>query len=184
MERKGIYKWIRIFGLIFLILSTLEVLVYILFSFMVNVDMGLENYIVIELIFASGYMTPHAGLIWVISLCIILCFAMVGFYLVRIAGKKALANLTLARFCLLIGLFLILGGFIKMEFIVLLARSEIDPNFIFQDFVYNSLYIPLIGSIMWVYFTLVTCIFLVSGLIFGGFGLKWILNLQENPIKE
>jgi hypothetical protein len=68
-----------------------------------------------------------------------------------------------------------------MEFIVLLARSEINSGaLIFQDLVYNPVYIPLIGSIMWTYFTFVVCFFLTSGLIFGGIGLKWILDLQEN----
>jgi len=32
---------------------------------------------------------------------------------------------------------------------------------------------------MWIYFTVVTSCFLISGLIFGGIGLKWMLLIQE-----
>jgi hypothetical protein len=44
---------------------------------------------------------------------------------------------------------------------------------------YSPSITPVIGAIMWVYLTIVISCFLVSGLIFGGVGLKWMLLIQE-----
>lgn len=96
--------------------------------------------------------------------------------------KGAIENLTLAKFLLLIGLFLIIGGFIKTNFIVLLGSSSINTGLTtvtLQDALYTPTITPIFGAIMWIYFTVVVSCFLISGLIFGGIGLKWMLLIQE-----
>ena len=88
----------------------------------------------------------------------------------------------LAKFLLLIGLFLIIGGFIKTNFIVLLGNSTINTGITtitLQDALYTPSITPIFGAIMWIYFTVVISCFLISGLIFGGIGLKWMLLIQE-----
>jgi hypothetical protein len=37
---------------------------------------------------------------------------------------------------------------------------------------------------MWVYFIVVVCSFLVSGLIFGGVGLQWMLLIQDEGASQ
>jgi hypothetical protein len=37
---------------------------------------------------------------------------------------------------------------------------------------------------MWVYVMVVVCSWLISGLIFGGFGLQWMLLIQDEEIPQ
>ena len=70
-------------------------------------DLSGDDVTIINLIFASGLMTLHASLIWIVSLIIILIFFSLGYFIFNVAHKKALEDLNLSRFLLLIGLFLI-----------------------------------------------------------------------------
>jgi hypothetical protein len=37
---------------------------------------------------------------------------------------------------------------------------------------------------MWVYFIVVVCSFLILGMIFGGFGLQWMLLIQDEEASQ
>ena len=83
---------------------------------------------------------------------------------------------------LLIGLFFVIGGFIKMSFIVLLGNNIISTGsttITFQNALYSPSVTPVIGAIMWVYFIVVVCSLLISGMVFGGIGLQWMLLIQD-----
>jgi hypothetical protein len=69
-----------------------------------------------------------------------------------------------------------------MNFIVLLGKTTINsvPTPItFQNALYSPSITPIIGAIMWMYFSFLIYCFLISGMIFGGIGLKWMLLIQE-----
>jgi len=187
MERKVVLKWLKIFSVGFFILSTVELLDLILFSFLINVNLHIHvnvhaYYNVFNVIFQSGFMTIHASLLWIILLCVICSYIVLSLSIFKVAKKNTIENHTFAKFLLLIGLFLVIGGFIKTNFVILLGNSYINTGITyitFQNALYSPSITPVIGAIMWVYLTIVISCFLVSGLIFGGVGLKWMLLIQE-----
>jgi len=182
MERKVVLKWLKIFSVAFFILSVVELLDLILFSTLINLNLDGSQYNVIYLIFQSGFVTIHAMLLWIFLVSVICGFIVLSYSIFKVAKKDAIENQTLSKFLLLIGLFLIIGGFIKTNFIVLLGNNRIIVGIIditLQDALYNPAITPIFGAIMWIYFTVVVGCFLVSGLIFGSVGLKWMLLIQE-----
>ncbi|MFX0074385.1 MAG: hypothetical protein ACFE96_03010 [Candidatus Hermodarchaeota archaeon] len=182
MERKAVLKWLKIFSIAFFLLSVVELLNLILFSTIINLNLDSSQYSVANLIFQSGFMTIHAILLWIFLLCVICGFIALSYSIFAVARKNIIENYILAKFLLIIGLFLIIGGFIKTNFIVLLGNSNINTgitNIPLQEALYNPSITPIFGTIMWIYFTVVVSCFLVSGLIFGGMGLKWMLLIQE-----
>ena len=182
MERKVVLKWLKIFSVSFFILSVVELLDLILFSSLINLTLDSTQYNIFSLIFQSGFMTIHAMLLWIILLCVICGFIVFSLSIFNVAKKNTIESPTLAKFLLLIGLFLIIGGFIKTNFIILLGNSNIS---IISDTFLSALYSPsisatyILGGLMWGYFTVVVGSFLISGLIFGGVGLNWMLLIQE-----
>jgi len=187
MERKVVLKWLKIFSVSFFILSIVELLDLILFSFLINLTLDSVQYNIFSVIFQSGFMTAHAMLLWIVLLCVICSFIVLSLSIFKVAKKNTIKNDILAKFLLLIGLFLIIGGFIKTNFIVLLGNGYISTgifNITFQDALFSLSIPPIIGDLMWIYFTVVTSCFLVSGLIFGGIGLKWILLIQEEETTD
>ena len=182
MERKVVLKWLKIFSASFFFLSIIELLDLILFSFLINLNLDGTQYNIFRIVFQSGFMTIHAMLLWIILLCVICSFIVLSLSIFKVAKKNAIESHALAKFLLLIGLFLIIGGFIKTNFIVLLGKSNINTgmtNITFQNALNSPSITPILGTIMWVYFIVVASCFLVSGLIFGGIGLKWMLLIQE-----
>ena len=178
VERKAVLKWLKIFSVIFLLLSIVELIDLILVSSLINLNLDSVNYNIFSVIFQSGLMSIHAMLLWIFLLFVICGFIALSFSIFQVARKGSIENYTLAKFLLLIGLFLIIGGFIKTSFIVLLSNTNIST--VVPDTLQNTIDAQsLLGAIMWFYFTIAVSCFLASGLIFGGIGLKWMLLIQE-----
>jgi hypothetical protein len=187
LDAKFIYKWLGVFGLAISIISLIELVFFILFNSVINMNLESHFYSIGMVIFNSGFMPPHASLIGTVIFSAIIIYILLGATLYLVSRRKTLEDLVLAKFILLIGLFLIIGGFFKMAFSVFLGKTTITTGTIsitFQDAVYNQLITPLFGVIIWIYLIGVVCSLLISGLIFGAVGLKWILILQENSSKD
>ena len=187
MERKVILKWLSIFSVSFFILSIVELIDLIIFSTVISMDLDGQQFAIFNVIFQSGFMSIHAPLLWIFLLCVICAFIALVLSIYRVAKKQIIENFNLAKFMLLIGLFLVIGGFIKMSFIVLLGNNTISTGsttITFQNALYSPTITPVIGAIMWVYFIVVVCSFLVSGLIFGGVGLQWMLLIQNEKASQ
>jgi len=185
MERKLVLKWLSIFSVGFFILSIVELLDLIIFSTVITMDLD-GQLTIFNVIFQSGFMSIHAPLLWIILLCVICAFIALAFSIYRVAKKQIIEDYNLAKFMLLIGLFFVIGGFIKMSFIILLGNNIISTglNPTFQNALYTPTITPAIGAIMWVYFIVVVCSLLISGLIFGGIGLQWMLLIQDEEISQ
>ncbi len=187
MERKVILKWLSIFSISFFILSIVELLDLIIFSTVISMDLDGQQFTIFNIIFQSGFMSIHAPLLWIFLLCVICAFIALALSIYRVAKKQIIENFNLAKFMLLIGLFLVIGGFIKMSFIVLLGNNIINTGptpITFQEALYTPTITPVIGAIMWVYFIVVVCSLLISGLIFGGVGLQWMLLIQNEKASQ
>jgi len=182
MERKVVIKWLKIFSISIFILSLVGLADFILFSTLTNVSLDSQQFTILTIIFQSSFMTFHAGLLWIVLFSIFCGFIVLSYSIFTVANKNTLDDEVLAKFLLLIGLFLIIGGFITMNFMVLLGNSTINtgpPPITFQNALYSPSITPVIGTIMWLYLIVPVYCFLVSGLIFGGIGLKWMLLIQE-----
>lgn len=187
MERKVVLKWLSIFSISFFILSIVELIDLIIFSTVITMNLDAQQFTIFSVIFQSGFMSIHAPLLWIILLCVICAFIALAFSIYRVAKKQIIEDFNLAKFLLLIGLFLVIGGFIKMSFVVLLGKNIINTGLTtitFQNALYSPTITPVIGAIMWVYFIVVVCSFLVSGLIFGGVGLQWMLLIQDEEVSQ
>ena len=185
MERKLVLKWLSIFSVSFFILSIVELLDLIIFSTVITMDLD-GQLTIFYVIFLSGYMSIHAPLLWIFLLCVICAFIALALSIYKVAKKQIIENYNLAKFMLLIGLFFVIGGFIKMSFIVLLGNNIINTglNPTFQEALYTPTITSVIGAIMWVYFIVVVCSFLILGMIFGGFGLQWMLLIQDEEASQ
>jgi hypothetical protein len=186
MERKVILKWLSIFSVCFFVLLTVELLDLIIFSIAINMDLD-GQLTIFYLIFQSGFMSIHAPLLWIFLLCVICAFIALILSIYRVAKKQIIENYNLAKFLLLIGLFFVIGGFIKMSFIVLLGNNIVSTGsttITFQNALYSPTITPVIGAIMWVYFIIVVCSILISGLIFGAIGLQWMLLIQNEEASQ
>jgi len=182
MERKVVIKWVKIFSISFLILSLLGLVDLILLSTLINLTLDSEQFTIITIIFQSGFMTFHAMLLWIVLLSIFCGFIALSYSIFKVVSNNTIGDKIFAKFLLLIGLFLIIGGFITMSFIVLLGESTINTGsttIIFQEALLSPSITPVIGAIMWFYFPFVVSCFLISGLIFSGIGLKWLLLIEE-----
>jgi len=182
LERKAVLKWLKIFNIVLFLVSVIELLDFILFSSLITLNLDGSQYSIFNVIFQSGFMTAHAILLWFFLLCVISSFMVLSIVIFMVAKK--IENHILAKFLLLIGLFFIIGGFIKTSFVFLLGNSNIHTTVTPVDSLINALYNPsvaptIIGAIMWYYTTVAISFTLVSGLVFGGIGLKWMLLIQE-----
>jgi len=182
MERRVVIKWLKIFSIGFLILSLVGLVDLILMSTIINVTLDSQQFNILTIIFQSGFMSVHAALLWIFLLSIFCGFIVLSYSIFNIANKNTVEDKILAKFLLLIGLFLIIGGFITMNFIVLLGKSTISSGLTtitFQNALFSPSITSVIGAIMWFYYTVLVSCFLTSGLIFGGIGLNWMLLIQE-----
>jgi hypothetical protein len=182
LEIKIVYKWLGIFGLAFFLISLAEFIFNLIFNMTISMNLNGDNLPVGGVIFTSGFMPIHAILIEIVLISANLIFMALGAILFFISKKKEFQELNLAKYILMIGLFLIIGGFFRITFLTFLGKTEIATSTIsiqFQAAIYTPSITPLFGAIIWIYFIGVVCSFLISGTIFGAIGLKWILNLQN-----
>jgi len=182
MDRKVVIKWLKIFSISFLILSLFGLEDLILFSTRINLSLDYQQFTILTIIFQSGFMSIHAALLWIVLFSIFCGFIVLSCSIFTVANKNTLDDKILAKFLLLIGLFLIIGGFITMNLIILLGNSTINTgitNISFQTALFTPSITSVIGASMWLYFTTFVSCFLISGCIFGGIGLKWTILIQE-----
>ncbi|MFX1357957.1 MAG: hypothetical protein ACFFA8_11835 [Promethearchaeota archaeon] len=186
MNQKLILKYLKLFGLGFIIVSLIEFIDIILLSTVIRMNMDGDNLSLIQVLFNTGLITIDGAFLWIVLMIIPFIFIALGFILISLAKKENLNRSILSKDILLIGLFLLVGSFIKMVYIILLANIKLNLGITveLQQVMYNPLITPFIGAVMWIYIYGTTSGYLISGLIFGGVGLKWILIIEkEKPLK-
>ena len=97
------------------------------------------------------------------------------------SSNKKIESGPLAKYIVVIGMVIVLGGFIKMNYFVLLGKTTITSAFTtisFQNALYNTYITPIMPAIFWVYFMSVNVGLMLTGLVVTAVGIKWTL-LQE-----
>ncbi|MFX1590052.1 MAG: hypothetical protein ACFFC1_18070 [Promethearchaeota archaeon] len=187
MERDTILKFLTYFSIGFTIVILIELIVIILFSTIIELDLGPYTVNIITMIFVSGFTSLDVILEWILLLMAICGFLALNIALLILSLKKKKEGVLLAKFLLLIGMFFLISGFIKMFSIYLLANSVIQYNsssIVFQTALYTDSITPFLGAVMWIYILAVTMSILISGLVFGGIGLKTMLQMEEKSTAQ
>ena len=177
MKRSAIFKWFFIFSVAFIILLVIEIVVYFIFTFAIEITVDTEQYLTFDLIFTSGLMPINAAVLWIMIFIAICAFLVVSLITCWVALKKKLVDKVLAKSLLVLGVVLIIGAFIKMMYIVLLAQTEINAP-VSIDFLGALWSSNVIAVILWLYFTAIVCCFLITGLIYGATGIKWYTHID------
>ena len=188
MEYEAIKKWVKGFGLIFIISSIIELINTVL---ILNTQVKFEGktYTIQELFFNSGRVPPTTPIIFIFLVCTVCCFLIFGFLLIKIVSKDIDYNL-MAKYLLVLGVLTLLFSYIKMGYITYLEQGRVNLNgeaISFRYFVwkYNTSIIgPYSLLIGWTFYTATVCAYLIIGLVLSGGGLSWILELSKQQPKE
>ncbi|MFX1258201.1 MAG: hypothetical protein ACFFAN_10100 [Promethearchaeota archaeon] len=174
MKYEAIKKGLIITGIIIIGLSVIE-LVNIMLLW--NVRLNLDG----DKIFFSELIIPDLqiiSLLFFIVSCICFFF-IIGIIIINEALRKKLDNDLLARYIFVIGVLILMLSFIKLGYITLLSKTEINfsgETIKFQSLLYKQ---PFFVIAIWIFFTIVVCCNFILGLILAAAGLKWSLELSE-----
>jgi len=181
MDRQVVIKYLKRFSIGFIIISIIEIVDLILLSTIIEINIDAQTVNMIELLLNSAWISFHGIFLLFFLLIIPFGFAAIGLAIFMISRRENLDDFMLAKFIMMTGLIFLLGSFIKAEYIVLLSDTELTLSVpvSFQNILYNPSNTPFIGAVMWIYPMSLFCVFLTSGMIFGGIGLKWFLIIDR-----
>jgi hypothetical protein len=116
-----------------------------------------------------------------------ICYFVIGFFLFNTARKNKIESKSLAKFIVIIGMIVLLGAFVKLNYVVSLGQTSISTNygrvtlqFAFYDFNISS----STPGIFWIFFISANCAYLISGVVITGIGIKWTLLIEQSEKGE
>jgi hypothetical protein len=186
MEKKPVLFVIKCSGIGILVLSLIEIFNLLILS-ITELNLGGTPLTILRLILESGNFSFSRALIWIILGIVSSCFLLYGLLLFFFARKEAINNATLAKYLLVFGMIFLINSFIKLEYIVLLGKTEIPVGtelYSFQQVLYTSSITPPTTGLMWYFFTVVACCYLLCGLVYAGSGLSWIIKIENEEAKS
>ena len=185
MDYEKVNKFLKIFGLVSIILSILEFIFIIILNFTeFNIDNN--SILLAEFIYSSNIVPLSGTLLWLFVNVSIIAFLIFEFFIFKIGQGKKIETIPLAKLMIVIGMIILLGGFVKMNYLVLLGKTRITTltePIKFQTALYDFDITPFMPAVFWIYFISLNCYILISGLVITGLGVKWILLLEEEPSK-
>jgi hypothetical protein len=81
----------------------------------------------------------------------------------------------------------LLAAFVKMDFLVLLGKTNITSTFTtirFQSALYSPIITSFVGTLFWIFFLSVNAFYLLLGLCITAVGIKWSLLQEEAEKRE
>lgn len=185
MKYEKVLKFLKIIGSIFIIISAVEIIFIILLNF-VYFNLDGSSFLLADLVYSST-MFPFSGtLLWIFLIISMICYLIIGLFMFKVASKNDIESIPLAKFFVIIGMVVLLGGFVKMNYLVLLGKTKITSTITtisFQSALYDVNITPIMPAIFWVYFLSVNISLLISGLVITAVGIKYTL-LQEQSEKN
>lgn len=187
MDRDGILKWLKIFSFAFIILLVLELCDLFLFGNVV-ITLESEQVTLARFLFSSDFLSLTSPVLYVLLILTSSLFLTLSLFILRLTLKRDMGDNKLSKVILMIGLVLLVGNFVKLEYIYFLNNSSViatlSTPYTFIQVIYDQTVTPLFGAIMWIYLTAVSATLILSGLIFGAFGLQWFLKLEKEIKKS
>jgi len=186
MEEKHYRKALKIFGFLFIALSAIELISIFL---LLNTRINLYGRKILFQNFILNYeIMPLSGILLFFSFIIsIFVFLIIGFLLLKTASTKITENKLRAKKILILGVLILVFSFIKLAYINFLGRTEILVGGKTRTFIHiisSSTFGPYYIIVIWLFFTGVVCYYLMAGLVLGGLGLNWDLEIQKQETKN
>ncbi|MFX1363955.1 MAG: hypothetical protein ACFFCE_13750 [Promethearchaeota archaeon] len=184
MKHDKILKFLQIVGLTFIIISLAEIVFFIVIHF-APFNLDGDSLLLSEFIYISDMISLSGTLLWVFLIIAMVSYLILGIFMYKIIISKSFESWALAKYMIIIGMVILLGGFVKMDFLVLLGKIRIkmiSDSIRFQTALYDSNITPIFPAILWIIFISINCYTLIIGLCVTGIGIKWTL-LQEEELK-
>ncbi len=181
MEYKKVLKFLQIIGSIFIILSLIEIAYIILFNFTPFILDG-NSLLLSEFLYSSTIFPFSGTILYLFLLIAMFCYLIIGIFLFRISLKNNIESIPLAKFIVVIGMVILLGAFIKMNYLVLLGKTAITTPFTtihFQTALYDMDITSIAPAIFWVFFMTVNTYYLLIGLTITAVGIKYTLQQEQ-----
>ncbi|NVM36498.1 MAG: hypothetical protein HWN81_12955 [Candidatus Lokiarchaeota archaeon] len=184
MKHSKILRFLQIVGLIFMIVSLIEIVFFIVLHF-TPFTLNSDSLLLSEFIYSAEIIPLSGTLLWIFLITAMVCYLILGIFMYKIILSKTIESWSLAKYIVIIGMVILLGGFVKMNFLVLLGKTKIttiSDSIRFQTALYNPNVTPLIPALFWIIYIAINCYILIIGLCVTGVGIKWTL-LQEEAKK-
>ncbi len=185
MKYEKVLKFLKIIGSIFMLISFVEIVFIILLNFVYFTIDG-DSYLLAEFVYSSSIFPFSGTILWLFLISSMVCYAIIGFFMLRVGSKTSIESIPLAKFLVVIGMVVLLAGFVKMNYFVLLGKTRITSTITtitFQNALYNMNITPIMPAIIWVCFMSINIALLISGLVITAIGIKYTL-LQEQEANE
>jgi len=183
MQYKVVTKCVVGLGIIFVALSAIE-LVFMLLIALTEVYINGEMLLIQDLLLNQDLMPIEGIFLWIFIIMCICIFMVIGLVFIIIGIKKNLDGPVLAKYLTILGMFILVLSFIKLEYIVLLGKSELSfsmkntlPKF--QALLFNNDLTPIPTACMWIFLTAVVCSHLMAGLVVAASGINWTLEYER-----
>ena len=181
IEEKHYRKALIIFGILFIALSAIELINIFL---LLNTSINLYGRKMLFQDFMLNFdIMPLSGIVLFFSIvCSIFVFLILGFLLLKTSSKKIVDNKLRAKKILILGVTILIFSFIKLAYVNFLGRIEIDISGKTRTFLHiitGSTFGPYYIIVIWLFFTGVICFTLMAGLVLGGLGLNWDIELKR-----
>ncbi|MFX0036403.1 MAG: hypothetical protein ACFE9I_12285 [Candidatus Hermodarchaeota archaeon] len=181
MERRKVVKFLEIKGLIYIILSIIEIVLIIIMNF-TQFDIDTEPIPLYDFIYSNTLFPLSGTFLWFFLIISMFCFLLLGLYLNQKVVKEDFEDNSLAKLMIVIGMVILLTGFVKMNFLVLLGKTKITTisgTVGFQAAIYDLNITPLFPAVFWILFISINCYILITALIVTGLGIKWTILQKE-----
>lgn len=185
MEYSAIKKYLLPVSLIFIVVSVVEIInVFILLGTKLTID-G-DSLTFAQFIADSTLLPTKALIVWILLMISSYLFCILGGLLYYLRSKENLDHLVMSKYLTTLGMLILLTSFIKLEYIILLAKTEvlIADDLTFQLALYDLNIAPAYVAALWIYFYATVCCFLMFGLVVAASGLKWTLEIEKEDEKE
>ncbi len=188
MNHKKMIKFLKIIGIIFMGLSVIEIEFVISLNF-IEFDLNGSPILLSEFIYSSSYISLTGTVLWLFFISSIVIFLIVGFFIFKTAKKNTIESKSLAKLMIVLGMAILLGAFVKMNYLVLLGKTPLffpPPvgTVVFQTALNRPDITPLMPAIFWTFFISVNCFLLITALIITAFGIKWTQNIEQSETKK
>ncbi|MFX1590667.1 MAG: hypothetical protein ACFFC1_21245, partial [Promethearchaeota archaeon] len=145
-----------------------------------------SSYLLNEIIYSSTMFQFAGTLLWIFLISAMVCYAIIGLFMFKTGSKTDIESIPLAKFLVVIGMVVLLAGFVKMNYLVNLGKTRITSTVTtvtFQTALYDMNITPIMPGIFWVFFISANIAILISGLVITAVGIKYTL-LQEQEANK
>lgn len=186
MEHKKVLAFLKIISYIVIIISYLEICFFFAFHFIEFNYLEINPILFSDFMYDSPYISLTGTVLWIYLIISMLCFLVLGFFIFKTVRSNKIGSKSLAKLMVVIGMVVLIGAFVKMNFLVLLGKTRISTlygSMPFQTSLYDFDITAFTPAVFWIYFISVNCALMISGLVVTGVGIKSSLIL-ENPESE